>query len=130
MKFEKSTFEERYNKYWNDCVVKTDKNIRKQLAGIGFFQVGPDIEGLVTEYQQHVLNIISNLQRQQKSVPFEDSVYVEDYFKATKEQALTDLREYKKAIGVVTMLTVSLDLFISSVEGSEMRAGKQEAMVF
>ena len=57
-KFE-GLFEDRYNRYWNNCVVPSDAAIRKNL---GFFRSNPYVGAtLIAEYVQHVMNILTGL---------------------------------------------------------------------
>ena len=92
MKFENSTFEERYNDYWNKHVVALDKLIRNVSLGFSLFDNNANIPALIEAYQQHVRNILANLARQ--APMFEDKEYVQQYIKNTIAQATEDLNLY------------------------------------
>jgi hypothetical protein len=66
VKFKDSTFEERYNEYWNNSVVTVDQTIRNASLGFKLFD-NTDISKLITTYQQYVINIFSNLKRRNHS---------------------------------------------------------------
>ena len=74
MKFKNSPFEERYNEYWNNNVVTVDQIIRNVSLGFKLFD-DTNIGKLIEKYQQHVMNILSNLERQ--SYLFEDKEYLQ-----------------------------------------------------
>ncbi|WP_454782476.1 hypothetical protein [Legionella sp. WA2022007384] len=93
MKFENSTFEERYNDYWNGNVVRLDSAIRRCTLGLNLFEMNSSVHQLIEAYQQHVLNILSNLKRQMGL--FEDKEYVKEYIKNTVSQTIEDLSYYQ-----------------------------------
>lgn len=92
MKFKNSLFEERYNEYWNSNVVILDKTIRNASEGENLFAKRDNVGNLIKAYQQHVLNVLSNLDRQ--AYMFEDNEYVQEYRKSTVEQAREDVTTY------------------------------------
>ncbi|CAM2753156.1 bile acid beta-glucosidase [Legionella steigerwaltii] len=92
MKFENSLFEERYNDYWNRTVVVLDTTIRNSSSDQNLFANRANVGELIKTYQQNVLNVLSNLDRQ--SLMFEDEEYVQKYRKNTIEQAREDLTFY------------------------------------
>jgi hypothetical protein len=92
MKFENSLFEERYNDYWNTHVVTSDHKIRNISLGITFFDENANVGKLITTYQRHVLNILTNLDRQ--AYMFEDTEYLQNYRENTISQAVEDLSFY------------------------------------
>lgn len=94
MKFKESLFEERYNEYWNKNVVTLDTTIRNTSLGLNIFENRVKVSGFIRAYQQHVLNILSNLDRQ--SYLFEDKEYVQEYMKNTVSQAVEDFSFYSK----------------------------------
>lgn len=78
MKFENSSLEERYNEYWNRNVVILDTTIRN-INMQSLFANRANVGDLIKSYQQHVLNMLSNLNRQEYL--FEDKGYVQEYIK-------------------------------------------------
>ncbi|MCW8410464.1 hypothetical protein OQJ13_15905 [Legionella sp. PATHC035] len=93
MKFENSSLEERYNEYWNRNVVILDTTIRN-INMQSLFANRANVGDLIKSYQQHVLNMLSNLNRQEYL--FEDKGYVQEYIKKTIEQAHEDLTFYSR----------------------------------
>ncbi|PWY56180.1 hypothetical protein DGG96_07510 [Legionella qingyii] len=93
MKFENSTFEERFNDYWNSNVVTLDIAIRSCSLGLNLFEIRSSALQLIETYQRHILNILSNLTRQ--IYLFDDKEYVQKYIKNTVDQAIEDLSFYK-----------------------------------
>ncbi|MCW8397590.1 hypothetical protein OQJ26_02160 [Legionella sp. PATHC038] len=94
MKFENSLFEERYNEYWNRNVVVLDTIIRN-INMQNLFANRANVGDLIKSYQQHVLNMLSNLSRQESM--FEDKGYVNEYRQNTIQQAHEDLAFYSRA---------------------------------
>ncbi|KTD41467.1 hypothetical protein [Legionella parisiensis] len=94
MKFQNSWFEDRYNEYWNKNVVTLDETIRSTSLGLNLFENRANVTQLIEAYQQHVLNILTNLDRQ--SYLFEDKEYVQTYMKNTVSQTGEDFSVYAK----------------------------------
>lgn len=94
MKFQGSLFEERYNEYWNKNVVALDETIRNTSLGLNLFENRVNVTQLIETYQQHVLTILTNLDRQ--SYLFEDKKYVQEYMKNTVSQTTEDFSFYTK----------------------------------
>ncbi|MCE0723576.1 MULTISPECIES: hypothetical protein [Legionella] len=94
MNFQDSFFEERYNEYWNKNVVPLDATIRKSPSSLNLFEKRMNVTQLIGAYQQHVLNILYNLDRQ--SYQFEDKKYVQAYMKNTVSQTVEDFSFYAK----------------------------------
>ncbi|MGM9453581.1 hypothetical protein ACTAZI_09620 [Legionella bozemanae] len=94
MKFQNSLFEDRYNEYWNKNVVTLDETIRNTSLGLNLFENRANVTQLIEAYQQHVLTILTNLDRQ--SYLFEDKEYVQAYMKNTVSQTVEDFSFYAK----------------------------------
>ncbi|KTC90143.1 hypothetical protein OQJ18_05330 [Fluoribacter dumoffii] len=119
-KFENSSLEDRFNNYWNNNVVLLDTTIRNASLGLNFFQSSANIGELIKTYQQHVLNILSNLSRQ--SYMFEDKKYLQDYMQNTIQQAQEDLSFYSSVFpeyeGLITELIGTYDKNLSGKKDS------------
>ncbi|AWN74159.1 hypothetical protein LEAN103870_14650 [Legionella anisa] len=94
MKFQNSLFEYRYNEYWDKNVVRLDETIRSTSLGLNLFENRRNVTQLIEAYQQHVLTILVNLDRQ--SYLFEDKKYVQAYMKDTVNQTVEDFSFYEK----------------------------------
>lgn len=94
MKFQNSLFEDRYNEYWNKNVVTLDETIRNTSLGLNLFENRANVTQLIEAHQQHVLTILTNLDRQ--SYLFEDKEYVQAYMKNTVSQTVEDFSFYTK----------------------------------
>jgi hypothetical protein len=97
MIFEKSNFEERYNKFWNSEVVGTYNLYTNHPIFTGrtytFFS---SIESLIGKYCESVITVFDNLTRQ--SAFFEDKDFVASYMRNIKKEVLDDLEEFNPHI--------------------------------
>ena len=95
MKFKASGFEDKYNDFWNEEVVKPFNKIKRHstVTGKTAPENEPTLGGLMKQYCAGVSNIVKNLNRQK--VNFTDQVYIAAYLEQIKKSALADLQQFK-----------------------------------
>ncbi|MFT4058077.1 MAG: hypothetical protein QM652_00855 [Legionella sp.] len=99
MKFKGSQFEERYNDFWNNEIVKA-YNLLKKHGNFGhtnFFSTNDlGTSRLIGKYVNGVNTLINNLYRQINL--FDDKEYIKKYIAKTKNIVTKDLNKFKAKI--------------------------------
>ncbi|KTD79433.1 hypothetical protein [Legionella waltersii] len=98
MYFKDSNFEERYNEFWNSGAVYADKQISQFMEkGFGLLQQG-EYFSLLTKYAETASTLVTNLNRQTWSIPFDDQDYVSEYIAATLQTMQEDFLRYRSKL--------------------------------